>query len=117
MSDPLSSRLFSVLRPWLDAPAFRLALSGGLDSTVLLHLLAELRRTQALPALTAVHVHHGLQPGADAWAEHCRRLCERLSVPLEVARVRVAPGPSVEAQARAARYAALAKACSPARCC
>jgi tRNA(Ile)-lysidine synthase len=54
-------------------------LSGGVDSVVLLHLLA---RQNA--SVTAVHVHHGLSRNADAWAAFCRRLCKRLGVPLVV---------------------------------
>lgn len=95
------------LLPPAVAPAGSLliAYSGGLDSMVLLHLLAS--RTGA--NLRALHVHHGLQPQADAWAEHCREFCVDLGVPLRVLRVTIDPrdaaGP--EAAARRARYAAL----------
>lgn len=104
----LESRLLHVLEPWRQAPAWKVAFSGGLDSTVLLHLLARLRDTHALPPLSAIHVHHGLQAVADAWVEHCRAQCAALNVPLEVRHVRVAPGGSVERAAREARYAAFA---------
>jgi tRNA(Ile)-lysidine synthase len=61
--------------------------------------------------LRAVHVHHGLRPAADSWASHCRRLCRQLGVPLSVRRIRIGParGESLEAAARSARYAALAR--------
>ncbi|WP_434634130.1 tRNA lysidine(34) synthetase TilS [Chromobacterium sp. CV08] len=87
--------------------AFEVGLSGGLDSVALLALLcAERERCPGLE-LSAVHVHHGLSPNADAWAEHCRRLCADLAVPLRVERVTVAVGggDSLEAAAREARYA------------
>lgn len=78
------------------------ALSGGLDSMVLLDLLAA-----AAPAhgyrLAAVHVHHGLQAQADDWARFCRAQCRARRVPLTVRRVRVKGGG--EAAARAARFA------------
>ncbi|MGB9577811.1 MAG: ATP-binding protein, partial [Halothiobacillaceae bacterium] len=48
--------------------SFLVAFSGGLDSTVLLHLLSRLRDADELASLTAVHVHHGLQAQADHWA-------------------------------------------------
>jgi len=81
-------------------------LSGGLDSSVLLHLLAqhaELRSNE----LRAIHVHHGLHADADAWAAHCEAFCASLDIPLTVVRVEVrADGDGPEAAARAARHAA-----------
>ena len=65
--------------------------SGGMDSTVLLHLLANdtaIRRE----GLRALHVHHGLQAGADAWAGHCDQACMALGVPLTLVRVRAGAG-------------------------
>lgn len=106
----LESRLLKTLSPWRHAQAWRVALSGGLDSTVLLHLLASLAQREALPPLFAIHIHHGLQAAADAWPAHCRALCERLGVPLQVEYVQVEPGASIERAARDARYAAFAAA-------
>ena len=79
--------------------------SGGLDSTVLLHALAAVPAVRAR-GLRALHVHHGLHAGADAWATHCERTCAALGVPLVVARVRVQGGG--EGAARTARHAAFA---------
>jgi len=87
-------------------PASRLTIgySGGLDSSVLLHLLADLRQSTNF-SLAAVHIHHGLFPQADAWAQHCAQVCRELEVPLEIHRVEVRPaGEGLEAAARAARY-------------
>lgn len=109
----LEQQLLDVLSPWRGAPAWRIALSGGLDSSVLLHLLADLSRQQALPPLSAIHVHHGLQAVADAWPEHCRQFCAELGVPLQVEFVQVAAGASLERAAREARYAALAGQLAP----
>ena len=83
--------------------------SGGLDSTALLHLLA---REPAHRGLRAIHVHHGLQPEADAWADHCARTCAALGIGLEIVRVQVArdTGEGLEAAARRARMAAFAQA-------
>jgi tRNA(Ile)-lysidine synthase len=85
--------------------------SGGLDSTVLLELLARDDRIRAR-GLTAVHVHHGLHADADAWVDHCAAACARLDVPLTIERVAVdtASGEGPEAAARIARHAAFVRA-------
>jgi tRNA(Ile)-lysidine synthase len=80
-------------------------LSGGCDSVVLLHAL----RTLALPLeLTALHVHHGLSPNADAWADFCTRLCADWGVPLTLRHVEVPrdSGTGLEAAARSRRHEA-----------
>ncbi|MFC6635129.1 tRNA lysidine(34) synthetase TilS [Microbulbifer taiwanensis] len=77
-----------------------LGYSGGLDSTVLLHLLCG----QGVE-LRAVHVHHGLSANADAWQAHCAAVAESLGVPFCTRNVQVqSDGSGLEQAARAARY-------------
>ena len=106
MKPTLPAKLLQALSPWRNAPAWHIAFSGGLDSTVLLHLLAILAKSETLPPLSAVHVHHGLQAVADAWPSHCQSVCDSLGVPLRVMHVHVPPGASLERAAREARYQA-----------
>lgn len=87
---------------------FVLGFSGGLDSSVLLQLLARVAPALSLPVL-AVHVHHGLSPNADAWAQQAQVVCDGLGVPLHIKRVVVQKQGSVEAAARVARHAAFAE--------
>lgn len=101
------------LTPWLNAPAWYIAFSGGLDSTVLLHLLADYARNHPAPPLRAVHVHHGLQAAADAWPAHCKTVCDALGIELDVIHVQVGQGASLEQAARDARYAAFEKLLAP----
>lgn len=85
------------------------ALSGGIDSVVLLHVLRGLSSGHGFH-LSALHVNHGLSPHADAWQAFCQSLCLSLDIPCEVRRVAVQPGGkvSLEEAARKARYAAFA---------
>ena len=97
-------------------PSLCIALSGGLDSTVLLVALARLHRAGSLRArLRALHVDHGLHPDSARWASACTALAAAWSVPLESVRVEVPcrQGASPEAAAREARYAALAAKLQP----
>lgn len=81
------------------------AVSGGADSVSLLAILTALAPAWRL-TLHALHVDHGLRPDSARDGELVRALGARLGVPVDVERVQVGPG-SVEAAARAARYAAL----------
>ncbi len=83
-------------------------LSGGCDSGVLLHILANLGLGDRLDA---IHVHHGLSPNAERWAAFCAEYCRRLGVVCRVEHVEVdrRSGLGLEAAARAARYQAFAE--------
>ena len=65
------------------------------------------------PPLAALHVAHGLAPDGTAWAEHCAALCGQLNIPLLHRPVAVPAGASLEAQARAVRYAVFEDALRP----
>nr|WP_281357425.1 tRNA lysidine(34) synthetase TilS [Thiomicrorhabdus cannonii] len=83
------------------------AFSGGLDSTVLLHLLAQDPTLKT--RLQAVHINHQIHPDAAAWAAHCRAFCQTITVAytqidLQLPNTR---RKGLEAIARKARYEAL----------
>ncbi|MEL1263877.1 tRNA lysidine(34) synthetase TilS [Pseudoxanthomonas putridarboris] len=102
----------------LPAPARQapvcVGFSGGLDSWVLLHALAN-DAQQRRHGLRAVHVHHGLHAQADDWAAHCQRMCDALGIGLLIVRVHVErdSGDGPEAAARRARHRAFADALDP----
>lgn len=83
-----------------------IAYSGGLDSHVLLHLLAQ---SIPLEQITAIHINHGLSVNANLWQEHCRKTCDQLNITFQTISVKAHPfpGQSPEAAARNARYDAL----------
>ncbi len=84
-----------------------IALSGGLDSIVLLDILAKIKHTIPFN-LCALHVHHGLSKNADDWANFCVQRCSQLNVTLHVEHVNVKTTKlGIEAAARALRYQAL----------
>lgn len=101
----------AALRP-SSTDAIAIALSGGLDSSVLLHLAHAWAREHGI-ALFAFHVHHGISPNADAWLAHCRAECEALGVSFDARLVTLQKNKSgVEAAARKLRYAALGELCA-----
>ncbi len=53
--------------------------SGGLDSTVLLHLLL----SKNLPiTISAIHINHQISPNADSWQKHCEEFCQLRGIQL-----------------------------------
>ncbi len=82
------------------------AASGGPDSCALMCVAAAWRHDRG-PAVTVIHVNHGLHPDAQQWRETCRRQAETLGLPFESRRVALPARPArgIEAAAREARYA------------
>lgn len=109
---PSTELASQVAQAWHDLPGtplrLRVGFSGGLDSSVLLHLLAGLRPGLGFE-LSAIHVHHGLQAAATDWAAHCCAFGDGLGVPVSVTRVSLDPADArgLEAAARDARRGAL----------
>jgi tRNA(Ile)-lysidine synthase len=116
-----SDRLFSTARVLSELTAhdhgktWWVALSGGADSTALLHILCEARQSFKT-TLRAVHIDHGLHPDSKHWSAWCESLCEKLGVALRCIKIKIntQSGHGLEAQARQKRYAAAAALLEPA---
>ena len=82
-----------------------------MDSVVLLHLLHTLAPRFDWQ-LSALHVHHGISPNADMWADFCSGLCVQHNIPLHIERVDISglrDEHGIEAAARKLRHAAFAR--------
>ncbi|MCX4189136.1 tRNA lysidine(34) synthetase TilS [Methylophaga sp. OBS3] len=103
-----TQQLVAKLQPYLNGQPLWLAFSGGLDSTVLTHLLAN--SFDDLP-LRLVHVNHQLNPNSGQWANQCQQFADTLGLPITTLTVNVdlSSGASLEAAARQARYDAIAR--------
>ena len=104
----LSEHLSAFLETLPSCKRFLVAYSGGLDSHVLLHLMASLDEESGV-CIKALHINHNIQRESRAWAGHCRDTCRALGVELDVIDVDAArPGKeSPESWARQLRYAAI----------
>lgn len=88
--------------------AIVLGLSGGIDSVVLLDLLA--KSTFKKSRLKVVHIHHGLSNDADQWQTFCAALCDSYNIDFYTEQVEITDLKlGIEGAAREARYSALAK--------
>ena len=103
--DLVDKAFVSLLESHKKIKSMTVALSGGLDSVVLLHLLHQLQKTHHY-TLKASHVHHGLSKNADKWVKFCEKLCTKLSVPLDVHYIKLPQKKSlgIEGEARQLRY-------------
>jgi len=78
------------------------AVSGGADSLALLVLAA-----YNGCVVTAVHVDHGVRPESAGEADVVAAAADRFGASFIAERIRVEPGPNLEARMRAARYGVL----------
>ncbi len=99
-----------LLRALQQAPAAKryvVALSGGLDSVVLLRSLCALRAEGQLTSeISALHINHNLSPSAQQWQAFCQQICADWQVSLQTKAVEVSASGSLEAAARSRRYQA-----------
>lgn len=105
MSERLLSQLESSLNEFgLVGKRLTVAYSGGVDSTVLLHLMATLSERVEMQ-LDAVHINHRISVNAGKWSDHCLHVAKSLKIPLQIFVVDIKlAGDGLESAARRARY-------------
>ena len=100
-------------------PQLAIALSGGLDSVVLLDSICRLHQAKTTksdrPRIFAFHIHHGLQKAADEWLFFCEALAKKYRIGFDFRLLHIdtkSNSGNIEARARAARYEALTELCA-----
>jgi tRNA(Ile)-lysidine synthase len=108
-------------------PRLAIALSGGLDSVVLLDSICRLHQTQAKKSIKpesnevaaqqifAFHINHGLQKAADEWLLFCEALAKKYKIGFDFRLLHIDTqlnSGNIEARARVARYEALTELCA-----
>lgn len=93
-------------------PKLAIAYSGGLDSSVLLHVAHKFAIKYGF-SLCAFHIHHAISRNADDWLAHCHAQCRQLGVEFDAQKIAVAKSAKngLEEAARIGRYAALGALC------
>ena len=105
----------SALDHWQEffesAPQILVAVSGGLDSMLLLTLMAERVNPERI---TAVHINHGISDNADNWQVQVTQYCQQLGVAIVAEKVTLMnTGEGLEGEARNARYAVFERLLEP----
>lgn len=95
------------IQTWLNTQNHKhifIAYSGGIDSHVLLHALSQTTDQ----TITAIHINHQIHPNSNAWAHHCKQICDTLNIKIKIIQLDPLHTTSnLEANARQHRYQAL----------
>lgn len=103
---PFPEHIKSIFSQYKEIKTCWVAYSGGLDSHVLLHTLAEIQDELQLE-LIAVHINHQTSPHANTWQQHCHSTCTNYGIKLLTFTIDISEknDQGAEALAREKRYA------------
>ena len=87
----------------LAVTKFSIALSGGVDSMVLLDLLSKAKGSN--DEVRAIHINHNLHESSEEWVDFVKETCEKYKLPLIIESINPKQeGFGLEADARDQRY-------------
>lgn len=84
------------------------AISGGVDSLALLHLISSCFKDKNI---TAIYIDHGIHQDSQKWQTHCQQICEKIGIsfiPYQI-KLKSESNKSFETKARELRYKAFKK--------
>ena len=88
---------------YLTGKKIVVALSGGIDSVVLLHFL-----NKHYPGnVRAVHINHNLSKYSDEWCAFCERICNSSKIKFKYISINLENSSNIEENARKKRYLSL----------
>lgn len=99
----MSNLLFEeLLQKLADYKKIYVGFSAGIDSSVLLHCLAQVEAIK--PKITAIHVNHGLSVNADLWESFAKNTCREQGVAIVTRKIKIPSAANLEEVARNLRY-------------
>ena len=105
MSKKISSALDIIerqIKPLLPNK-FCIAFSGGMDSTVLLHVMKNIIDEKS--QIRAIHINHNIVDNSKVWTKTCKSICKNFGIDIEIISLEVTHnGYGLEAAARDERY-------------
>ena len=82
---------------------FCIAFSGGMDSTVLLHVMKNIIDEKS--QIRAIHINHNIVDNSKVWTRTCKSICKNFGIDIEIISLEVTHnGYGLEAAARDERY-------------
>jgi tRNA(Ile)-lysidine synthase len=96
--------VIKIKKTLLQYKKFLLGYSGGIDSTVLLYKLIEIKKKHDI-YIRAVHIDHQIHPDSKKWRLHCKKICQINNIPFIYKKITLnIKKKNIESQARKKRY-------------
>ncbi len=99
-----------ILNKFKDSRKIIIAYSGGIDSSVLLHLIFSIK-DDLKQSLEVIHINHGLHEKSDNWEIFCKAQCKKFNISFKAININELPpkNESIESWARNKRYFLITK--------